>query len=108
MRPVPVQRRNDIMHTVTGAEVALNQASAAVAEGDAVTARSLLLEARVLIARADARLGPFATPPSGRRHMLYDVAREVTDEVLGKGSYAEGNAGSLDPEVQAAIKRGQR
>lgn len=37
---------------------------------------------------------------------LYDVARQVTDEVLGEGAYATTNAGSLNPGVQAAIARG--
>ena len=36
---------------------------------------------------------------------LYDVARKVTDEVLGDGTYAELNAGNPDPRVQAAIRR---
>ena len=36
---------------------------------------------------------------------LYDVAREVTDEVFGEGTYAEMNGGSPDPGVQAAIAR---
>lgn len=35
---------------------------------------------------------------------LYDIAREVTDEVMGKGTYAKLNGGSPDPSVQAAIK----
>lgn len=36
---------------------------------------------------------------------LYDIARRVTDEVLGAGTYAEVNKGNPDPGVQAAIKR---
>lgn len=36
---------------------------------------------------------------------LYDVAREVTDEVFGKGTYAEMHASNPDPGVQRAILR---
>ena len=36
---------------------------------------------------------------------LYDVALQVTDEVLGEGTYAELNAGNGHPGVQAAIAR---
>lgn len=36
---------------------------------------------------------------------LYDIARQVTDEVLGTGTYAEVNAGNPNPGVQAAIQR---
>jgi hypothetical protein len=36
---------------------------------------------------------------------LYDIARQVTDEVLGDGTYAELNKGNPDPGVQAAIRR---
>lgn len=36
---------------------------------------------------------------------LYDVARQVTDEVMGAGTYAEVNKGNPDPRVQAAIQR---
>jgi hypothetical protein len=39
---------------------------------------------------------------------LYDVARRVTDEVLGAGSYAQINAGNPDPGVQQAIQRSSR
>jgi hypothetical protein len=39
---------------------------------------------------------------------LYDVARQVTDEVMGEGTYAESNAGNPDPGVQAAIERAAR
>ncbi len=39
---------------------------------------------------------------------LYDVARRVTDEVLGEGAYAEANRGNPDPGVQAAIRRAER
>ncbi len=38
---------------------------------------------------------------------LYDVAREVTDDVLGEGTYAKVNEGNHNPGVQAAIKRGE-
>ena len=38
---------------------------------------------------------------------LYDIAREVTDEVLGEGTYARLNADHPDPEVQAAIRRSE-
>lgn len=38
---------------------------------------------------------------------LYDIAREVTDEVLGEGTYARLNAGHPDPEVQATIRRSE-
>ena len=38
---------------------------------------------------------------------LYDVARKVTDEVLGEGTYAGLNSGNPDPNVQAAIERGK-
>lgn len=34
---------------------------------------------------------------------LYRVAQQVTDEVLGAGSYAAINQGNPDPGVQAAI-----
>ena len=36
---------------------------------------------------------------------LYDVARKVTDEVMGEGTYAEINAGNSDPRVQRAIEK---
>jgi hypothetical protein len=36
---------------------------------------------------------------------LYDIARRVTDEVLGEGTYAELNKDNPDPGVQAAIRR---
>jgi len=36
---------------------------------------------------------------------LYDVARQVTDEVFGEGAYAELNGSNPHPAVQAAIKR---
>jgi hypothetical protein len=36
---------------------------------------------------------------------LYDVARQITDEILGEGGYAEINHGNPDPRVQAAIAR---
>lgn len=39
---------------------------------------------------------------------MYDIAREVTDNVLGIGTYAQTNAGNPDPRVQAAIRRGER
>lgn len=39
---------------------------------------------------------------------LYDIARKVTDEVLGEGTYAKINEGNPDPGVQAAIKRSQQ
>jgi hypothetical protein len=35
---------------------------------------------------------------------LYDIAREVTDEVLGEGTYAAMNKDNPNPGVQAAIK----
>jgi DNA modification methylase len=38
---------------------------------------------------------------------LYDVALQVTDEVLGKGSYAELNKNHPDPKVQEAIRRAE-
>lgn len=38
---------------------------------------------------------------------LYDVAREVTDEVLGKGTYADMNRTNPNPGVQAAIRRAE-
>lgn len=38
---------------------------------------------------------------------LYDVARQVTDEVLGEGTYDEINSGNPDPGVRAAIRRGE-
>jgi hypothetical protein len=38
---------------------------------------------------------------------LYDIAREVTDDVFGKGAYEDINRDSPDPQVQAAIKRGK-
>lgn len=36
---------------------------------------------------------------------LYDVARQVTDEVFGQGTYAELNRDHPDPGVQRAIQR---
>lgn len=36
---------------------------------------------------------------------LYDIAREVTDEVMGEGTYEKLNDGNPDPKVQEAIKR---
>lgn len=39
---------------------------------------------------------------------LYDIARRVTDEVLGEGTYADLNKGNPDPGVQAAIKRAEQ
>jgi len=36
---------------------------------------------------------------------LYDIARQVTDEVLGEGTYATINKDHPDPGVQAAIQR---
>lgn len=39
---------------------------------------------------------------------LYDVALQITDEVLGPGTYAEHNTGNPDPGVQAAIARWER
>jgi len=39
---------------------------------------------------------------------LYDIAREVTDEVFGEGAYAEINKDNPDPGVQAAIQRGPK
>lgn len=39
---------------------------------------------------------------------LYDIARKVTDEVLGEGTYAEINKDHPDPGVQAAIKRAEQ
>lgn len=38
---------------------------------------------------------------------MYDIARQVTDEVLGKGAYAYLNKGNPDPGVQAAIARSE-
>lgn len=35
---------------------------------------------------------------------LYDIARQVTDEVLGDGAYAEVNKNHPDPGVQRAIE----
>lgn len=36
---------------------------------------------------------------------MYDIALEVTDEVLGAGTYAEMNRGNNTPGVQAAIRK---
>lgn len=36
---------------------------------------------------------------------LYDVARQVTDEVCGDGTYAKLNEHHPDPGVQAAIAK---
>ena len=36
---------------------------------------------------------------------LYDLAREITDEFFGEGTYAEMNENHPDPGVQRAIKR---
>jgi hypothetical protein len=38
---------------------------------------------------------------------LYDIARQVTDEVMGEGTYADLNRGNPDPGVQAAIRRAE-
>ena len=38
---------------------------------------------------------------------LYDIARQVTDEVLGEGTYAALNAGNPDPGVQGAIAKAE-
>lgn len=35
---------------------------------------------------------------------MYDIARQVTDEVLGEGTYASLNANHPDPGVQMAIQ----
>lgn len=42
------------------------------------------------------------------RYDGYDLARDVTDEAFGPGTYAEMNAGNPDPGVQGAIKRGSQ
>jgi hypothetical protein len=39
---------------------------------------------------------------------LYDIARQITDEVLGEGTYADLNRGNPDPGVQAAIERAEQ
>lgn len=39
---------------------------------------------------------------------MYDIARRVTDEVLGEGTYDDLNKGNPDPGVQAAIERGKQ
>lgn len=36
---------------------------------------------------------------------MFDLAVELTDEVMGWGAYAKQNADSPNPEVQAAIER---
>lgn len=36
---------------------------------------------------------------------MYDIARKVTDDVMGEGTYAEINAGDPDPGVQRAIRK---
>lgn len=38
---------------------------------------------------------------------LYDIARKVTDEVLGEGTYASLHRANPNPEVQAAIARAE-
>jgi hypothetical protein len=42
---------------------------------------------------------------TGSAPNLYVVARDVTDEVLGEGTYAKVNATNPDPAVQAVIRR---
>lgn len=37
---------------------------------------------------------------------LYNIAQEVTDEVMGAGTYASLNKGNPDPGVQRAINQG--
>lgn len=37
---------------------------------------------------------------------MYDLARQVTDEVFGEGAYADLNKNNPDPGVQRAIKKG--
>lgn len=39
---------------------------------------------------------------------MYDIARKITDDVMGEGSYENLNKGNPDPEVQAAIERGKK
>lgn len=39
---------------------------------------------------------------------LYRIAREVTDEVLGKGAYAEANKGNRYPLVQEQVKASEK
>lgn len=39
---------------------------------------------------------------------MYDIARRVTNKVLGAGTYEDLNRGNPDPGVQAAIERGRR
>lgn len=36
---------------------------------------------------------------------MYAIAREITDEVLGKGAYAEVNQGNPDPSAQREVER---
>ena len=36
---------------------------------------------------------------------LWDIARQVTDEVMGEGTYAESNKGNMDPKVQEQVKK---
>jgi hypothetical protein len=35
---------------------------------------------------------------------MYRIAREVMDEVMGEGAYAEHNKGNPDPSIQAEIR----
>ncbi len=46
--------------------------------------------------------------PCEDQDLLYDVALQVTDDVLGEGSYAYMHRDNGDPRVQAAITRAQR
>lgn len=36
---------------------------------------------------------------------LYEIAKQVTDEVLGEGTYDKINKGNLDPNVQKVINK---
>lgn len=36
---------------------------------------------------------------------MWDIAREVTDEVLGAGAYAQANEGNRDPLVQEQVAK---
>lgn len=58
------KQRSQISVLISEAQVLLNAAAAAVAEGDAPKARLHLFDARTEIGRADIRLVPFALPPS--------------------------------------------
>jgi hypothetical protein len=52
--------------------------------------------------------GTWSLAPTEDQDALYDVALQITDEVLGEGSYAQINRSNPDPKIQAALRRAQQ